>query len=47
MGTRFWIKRFFVVLLGAFVVVCAEPESRLSSRRQGQTDFLVGQFWRF
>lgn len=23
MGTAFWIKRFFTVLLGAFVVICA------------------------
>jgi len=23
MGLRFWIKRFFIVLLGAFVIICA------------------------
>jgi hypothetical protein len=23
MGIRFWIKRFFTVLVGAFVVICA------------------------
>ncbi len=23
MGTSFWIKRFFTVLIGAFVIICA------------------------